>query len=335
MSSLVDEKLQEVLSDKIDKMYFQKQEEAPVVKTEDKSEEIEEVDETEEGEDIKIEKDDSAEDKNAPEAEKEITDNEEDQELDRRLSGYAKEFKYLVKTEKDPVKREQLFQAVKVARAREDRLNLELGNSKKEIANFKDFGDLLRNDPKLAIKNLAKRLNLDINSLVEKAVPESDEYDYRTPEEISRDKKLADIEQELSQLKNQKQLETNLILDQEIDSFENAKDDKGNLKHPHYEKVHSSMIDLLAFEKQKFGFPKTSLERLERLEKAYKKAVLLDDDLVALRDAEILKRAELKRKREIEEARKNKKFKQGNSVNIDTTITDSRARLEKALEHFF
>ena len=330
MTSTADEKLHEVLSNKIDKLYFQNNKEADVAEVVEEKKEVEkegeQVDDTQE--------DEPQEDKTEAEDGKEITENEEDQELDRKLSGYTKEFKDLVKSEIDPVKREQLFRAVKTARAREDKLNLELGTTKKEIANYKDFGDLLRTDPKLAIKNLAKRLNLDINSLVEKAVPESDEYDYRTPEEIARDKKLEDIEQELSQLKNQRQQEANSTLEREIDSFENAKDDKGNLKHPHFEKVYESVVDLLAIENQKFGFPKTSAERNERLERSYKRAIMLDDDLVALKEAENLKRIELKRKREIEEARKNKKFG-GRSTNIDTTIADPRARLEKALAHLF
>lgn len=338
MITALDQKLEEVLSNKIDSIYLQSSEK-------EEAKEEKEVDESESVDDVGENKEEDGKPSGAPENEiesaeegkdeKNNSSNEEDTDLDRKLSGYVKEFKDLVKAEKDPVKRELLFQAVKTARAREDKLSLELGNSKKEIANFRDFGELLQKDPKLAIKNLAKRVNLDINSLVEKAtVQEGDNYDYRTPEEIARDKELEDIKQELSELKNQRQSELQSTLDQEIDSFENAKDENGDLKHPHFEKVYESLVEIMALENKKLGFPRNSAERKERLERAYKKATLLDDDLIALRDAEIVKRTEARRQRQIEEARKNKKFG-GRGTNVDTVISDPNARFAKAIDSLY
>jgi hypothetical protein len=65
---------------------------------------------------------------------------------------------------------------------------------------------------------------------------------------------------------------------------------------------------LLGIEKQRLGFPKTAAERQQRLSKAYQKAIMLDDELVAERDAELLNRAKDKRAAEIEKAKKLKKF---------------------------
>ena len=269
--------------------------------------------EIEAAEEAKTEEKISAEDIKDIEIEEQLNDSD----LDRKLSGQPKEFRELVKSVKDAETRDKILEAGKIARAREDRISSELGNLRKESANVRDFENLLKTDPQQALKNLAKAVKVDLNSLIDRPVLSEDDYDYRTNEEILRDNEFQDIKQKIYSLENAKkeqEAEENFAL---INSFETEKDSKGNLKRPHFDKVYQHLVDIITLENQRIGFAKTTNERLERLERAYKKAVLLDDDLISERDEEILRTAEEKRREMIENAKKLKKF--GRSINVDTT----------------
>lgn len=243
-----------------------------------------------------------------PEVKEKNSEVEEDKELNRKLSGHPKEFIDLVKSVKDKELQTKISDAGRLYRATNDRLSLELGNLKKEQSSTKELIQFIDRDPVAALKHIAKVTKIDLGSLVDAPVQDEDDYDYRTPEEKARDRELEDIKRELQNLKGQKSQDELLTIEQEINSFADSADEEGNLKYPHFEKLQDTIFDILGIEKQRLGFPKNAAERQQRLLKAYQKAILLDDDLVAQRDAELLERAKAKRTAEIEKAKKLKKF---------------------------
>lgn len=243
-----------------------------------------------------------------PEDEKKNPEIEEEKELNRKLSGQPKEFKELVKSVQDKELQTKILDAGKIVRAREDRLSLELGNLKKEYGSTKELIQFIDRDPVAALKHIAKVTKIDLGSLVDAPVQNEDDYDYRTPEEKARDRELEDIKRELQNLKGQKSQDELSTINQEIDSFADSLNEEGELKYPHFDRLQNDIFDILGIEKQRLGSPKNAAERQQRLLKAYQKAILLDDDLVAERDAELLERAKAKRATEIEKAKKLKKF---------------------------
>jgi len=251
-------------------------------------------------------------------AKKEAEDKQDSENKDilkNKLSGYPKQFREVVESVKDEPLRAKFLEAGQLLRAREDQVRLELGNLKKEYNTAKGLIQMIGQDPVNALKHIAKVTKIDLASLVDKPV-QDDEYDYRTPEEKARDKQLEDIKQELLALKNQKSTDELQTIEQEIESFADSKDEDGDLKYPHFEKLQDSIFEILGFEKQRLGVPKNSQERLKRLEKAYNKAVLLDDELVAEREEELLRKSQERKREEIEKAKKLRKFTGKSSVNV-------------------
>lgn len=109
------------------------------------------------------------------------TDNEIEINIEKELSGLPKEMVETVKTFKDPEDRAKAIKIAKEQRAREDRLHLQLGNTKKELENI---GGLLRNletNPAETFKALAKQVNFDLKQVVDETVYEDELY--LTPEE--------------------------------------------------------------------------------------------------------------------------------------------------------
>jgi len=260
------------------------------------------------------------------EPEEEVKENIETKGVDlkKTLSGQPREFREAVELIKDPEAQAKVIEAGKILRAREDQVRLELGNTKKEMANFKAFDESLKKNPIQALKDLAKYAKIDINSLIE---PVEDEYDYRTPEEITRDNHYKNIESRLAQIERQKQDETADINAREIEQFRSAKNSDGEIKFPHFEKVRNSMATFFIEESPLFNPDLT-------LEQAYKKAVMLDDELVELRDAEITRKATEKRKEELEKAKRLKKFS-GRTSSVNVAPANPRAALNDIVSKHF
>jgi len=101
--------------------------------------------------------------------------------IDKELSGLPKELVEAVKTFKDPEDREKAIKIAKEQRAREDRLHLQLGNTKKELENVSGLLRNLETNPAETFKALAKRVNFDLKQVVGEAVYEDELY--LTPEE--------------------------------------------------------------------------------------------------------------------------------------------------------
>jgi len=236
-----------------------------------------------------------------PEAEEKNPEVEEDKELNRRLSGHPKEFIDLVKSVQDKEWQTKIVDAGRLYRATNDRLSLELGNLKKEQSSTKELIQFIDRDPVAALKHIAKITKTDLGSLVDAPVQDEDDYDYRTPEEKARDRKLEDIERKLNQREQSDLQRQNAETANQIEEFRNAVDDEGDLKYPLFDKVRTNMA--LFFNEESPLFNPTIT-----MAKAYQKAILLDDDLIAQRDEKLLERAKAKRAAEIEKAKKLKKF---------------------------
>lgn len=266
-----------------------------------------------------------------PEAQEEKESDDKGIDLKKTLSGQPREFREAVESIKDPEAQAKVIEAGKILRAREDQVRLELGNTKKEMANLKAFDDAFKKDPIQTLKDLAKFAKVDLNSLIDPV--QEEEYDYRTPEEIAKDNKLKNIESELNRLKNSKQEELNNLINEEIDNFSSSINEDGDLKYPHFEKLEDDIYDILAILNQKQGFPTNAKERKERLATAYKKAELMDDNLVAQRDIEITRKATEKRKIELEKAKRLKKFS-GRTSNVEVKHANERTALLDLVKDF-
>ena len=260
-----------------------------------------------------------------PEEKEEVKENiDKGIDLKKTLSGQPREFREAVELIKDPEAQAKVIEAGKILRAREDQVRLELGNTKKEMANLKTFDESFKKNPLQTIKDLAKFANIDLNSLIE---PVQDEYDYRTPEEIARDNHYKNIESRLAQIERQKQEETADVNAREIEQFKSAKDSNGEIKYPHFERVRGNMATFY-IEGQPLYNPDLTLE------KAYQKAIMLDDELVELRDIEITRKATEKRKEELEKAKRLKKFS-GRTSSVNVAPASPRALLEDIVSKHF
>jgi len=244
--------------------------------------------------------------------------------LEKELSGFVPEFKEIVDFIEDPDLKQKVINAGKKQRASIDRKLSELGEQKKlngeNLENYSRMDKLFKEDPTALIKTIAQSANVNLNDLVQPVLKEeSSEDDYRLPEEIKRDQELADIKKELYSIKYAKQQEEQLTAQQEINKFVSAVDDSGNLKYPHFEQVRANMSLLVGRD-----------DNMD-LDKAYNKAVLLDDELSSLRDKEMLRIVEAKRKYRVEKAKKLKK-QSPQSSNLDASIMDPDSLLNAAYE---
>lgn len=313
-------------------------------------EEVEEQATTEEPETKEeVIEEDSKEDESTEEVEDETEINEKEINLNEDLRGvFNKEYINLLESLEDSDLRDKFIEEGKKSRSELDRKRLELGETKKLVEtvdeaikannlnyNRQDYGDLIKNfigfdalyskNPQLAIESLAKQANIDLNTLNIKPVPEvkDDLDDYRTPEEIRRDKEIETLRHDLNLIKNQTQQNEKISATQERDNFANAKDLDGNLKYPHFEKVRKDMA--LFFDDS---------DPSMTLEKAYGKAILLDSELIAKREEDILKGSELKRKADIERAKKLKR-QSVRSSKVSASISNPEKQIENIVNEFY
>lgn len=242
----------------------------------------------------------------------------------------------------NPDLQSKLIDAGKLQRADLDRKRLDLGESNKLVNtleeeiktnglhyNRQQFPDLMRNfirfdalftkDPKQAMSILAKQANIDLTQHNNSPIEDDLEDDYRLPEEIARDDKLTMLEKELTQLKNRKQQDDNLSVQQELDAFANAKDDKGNLKYPLFGKIRINMGQL-------FNDNNPDMT----MDKAYKEVV---SDLYSDRDTDVLRKSEIERKAQVEKAKRLKR-QSIHSTKVDSHISDPRAKTLAAVDAF-
>lgn len=222
------------------------------------------------------EKEEASSAENAPVEESE--DPEEELKFLKLTSGWTKEEKDLVKKIKDPELRQEAIEATKKRRVDFDRRSLELGNTRKELAEMR---------AKLE----------ELTSLQNKPVA-NNEDEYLTEQELEQKKKLEDVEKQLKELRDREANNQAQSVQQELTAFAQSENEDGTLKYPYFERVRQNMA--LLFQADQNG--------TLTLEKAYNKAVLLDDELAAEQQQELLLKEKLKQKETLAKVKNNKKY---------------------------
>ena len=120
----------------------------------------------------------------------------------------------------------------------------------------------LRNNPKMAIKQLAQGYGIDLSSNEETV-----HWNDSDPQIAQLKQQNQAILAELNQFKQQNLQSARQQTEAQINGFANTKDDKGNLKYPHFDKLRVKMGNLI------------DAGEAKGLEDAYAKAVRLDDEL--------------------------------------------------------
>lgn len=224
-------------------------------------------------------------------------DPEEELKFLKLTSGWTKEEKELVKKIKDPELRQEAIEATKKRRVDFDRRSLELGNTRKELAEMR---------AKLE----------ELTSLQNKPVA-NNEDEYLTEQELEQKKKLEDVEKQLKELRDREANNQARTVQQELTAFAQSENEDGSLKYPYFERVRQNMS--LLFQADQNG--------TLTLEKAYHKAVLLDDELAAEQQQELLLKEKLKQKEALAKVKNNKKYSP-NSTNSKRNLSAKEKNAE-------
>ena len=120
----------------------------------------------------------------------------------------------------------------------------------------------LRNNPKMALKQLAQGYGIDLSS-----IEETVDWNDSDPQITQLQQQNQAILAELNQFKRQNLQSARQQTEAQINGFAGTKDDKGNLKYPHFDKLRVKMGNLI------------DAGEAKGLEDAYAKAVRLDDEL--------------------------------------------------------
>ena len=238
---------------------------------------------------------------NAPS--EELEDPEEELKFLKLTSGWTKEEKELVKKIKDPELRQEAIEATKKRRVDFDRRSLELGNTRKELAEMR---------AKLE----------ELTSLQNKPVA-NNEDEYLTEQELEQKKKLEDVEKQLKELRDREANNQAQSVQQELTAFAQSENEDGSLKYPYFERVRQNMA--LLFQADQNG--------TLTLEKAYNKAVLLDDELAAEQQQELLLKEKLKQKEALAKVKNNKKYSP-NSTNSKRNLSAKEKNAEAIAKLF-
>lgn len=221
--------------------------------------------------------------------------------IDKELSGLPKELVEAVKTFKDPEDRAKAIKIAKEQRAREDRLHLQLGNTKKELDNVSGLLQRIETNPAETFKALAKRVNFDLRQAVDEPVQD----DYLTPEELIN-KKAKDIQQQ-TYLTYQQELNQREAKELLADFLEDKPDD--TLIYENQSVFVSFFNENIAKKQQELGesyIPKKF--KMQAMKDAYEKLERLQPDYETKIKAKIKKELEETSKAKFEEAKKQQKI---------------------------
>lgn len=254
-------------------------------------------------------------------------DNQEKEvDIDKQLSGLPKDLVEAVKTFKDPEDREKAIRIAKEQRAREDRLHLQLGNTKKELENVSGLLKNLESNPAETFKALAKRVNFDLKQVVDEAVYEDELY--LTPEEqIKREAK--NIQQNSYQLL---QNEVNKRESKELlaEFLEDTSHSEDLIVEHQQEFINFYNQELVKNGVQDYYPLKT---RRKALETAYKKIEILQPDYENKIREKILKELNEQKKEKFEDAKKQQRISKpvANASKPMTYEEEQRALIRKYL----
>lgn len=251
---------------------------------------------------------------------------EKEVDIDKQLSGLPKELVEAVKTFKDPEDREKAIRIAKEQRAREDRLHLQLGNTKKELENISGLLKNLETNPAETFKALAKRVNFDLKQVVDEAVYEDELY--LTPEEqIKREAK--NIQQNSYQLL---QNEVNKRESKELlaEFLEDTSHSEDLIVEHQQEFINFYNQELVKNGVQDYYPLKT---RRKALETAYKKIEILQPDYENKIREKILKELNEQKKEKFEDAKKQQRISKpvANASKPMTYEEEQRALIRKYL----
>jgi len=274
------------------------------------------------------EKEETVETENIEESpQEEETENKESENIepevdfDKELSGLPKELIETVKTFKDPEDRAKAIKIAKEQRAREDRLHLQLGNSKKELENISGLLKSIQTNPAETFKALAKQVNFDLRNAVDEAVMEDELY--LTPEEqIRRESKHI---QQNSYKQLQEEVNKREARELLADFLEDTSHDEELITN-----YQSEFVNFYNQELQKEGvkdyYPLKN--RKKALETAYKKLEILQPDYENKMRAKILKEMNEQKKEKFDEAKRQQKIsKPVANANKPTTYEESQKAL--------
>ena len=161
------------------------------------------------------------------------------------------------------------------------------------VSRLMTYDNALRQNPKLALQNLAQHYGIKLSG--------DSGVDY--VEETPSDPQILQLQQQLNQTQahiqtmqqSQVMAQQQQLVDQ-VESFSTAKDAKGNLKHPHFEKLRERMGRLV------------NAGETTDLEEAYGKALRLDNDLyneaITNERNAVSKKADDRRKAAVQKAKK-------------------------------
>ena len=237
------------------------------------------------------------------------SENQEINNLDKELSGFPKELIEAVKTIKDPEDREKTIKIAKEQRAREDRLSLQLGNTKKELNNVSGLLQYLQTKPAETFKALAKQVNFNLKDAVEIDDNTVQDELYLTPEELIN-KKTAEIQQNTHKFL-QEEVNRREISEVLADFFqdENYKED---LILENRESFNGLFNQELAKEINKKNLDSRDYipraVRLEAMKNAYSRLERLQPDYESVIEAKIRQKIEKEKKDKFDEAKKQQKF---------------------------
>ena len=120
----------------------------------------------------------------------------------------------------------------------------------------------LRNNPKMALKQLAQGYGIDLSS-----IEETGDWNESEPQITQLQQQNQAILAELNQFKQQNLQSARQQTENQISTFAQSTDAKGNLKYPHFEQLRVKMGNLI------------DAGEAKGLEDAYAKSVRLDDNL--------------------------------------------------------
>ena len=174
------------------------------------------------------------------------------------------------------------------------------------------YNQLLTN-PLQGIQNLAQSFGVQ-DQLKQQFVPDTDD-DFTDPEIKALRSELSEVKNQFSSLTQQQQMQLQAEAQQVINDFRTATDEKGNLKHPHYESVQPMIAALIREGKT--------------LEEAYEQAVWTVPEF---REAHQPKSKELTPEQKAEKVRRAKKAAATTKTSSKTTASDQEADLSIADE---
>jgi hypothetical protein len=239
--------------------------------------------------------------------------NETQIDLDKELSGLPKELVDTVKAFKDPEDRAKAIKIAKEQRAREDRLHLQLGNTKKELENVSGLLQHLQSKPAETFKALAKQVNFDLKQAIDEPVQD----DYLTTEELI-EQRTKNIEQN-SYLNLQREVNSREAKELLADflSEETSSEELIFNNQSIFVNFFNENILKLQQQSQDSYIPKKN--RLKALKDAYQKLERLQPDYED--------KIKLKIKQEIEEQNKNKFDEAKKQQKISKPIANSNKPL--------